>query len=163
MLINVCSILGGVKMLYPSKYVLITDIDLERRKDVCANSENSGNNNKKCIASEKRIIKKLEDFNKDSIESNLLMNICDGIQKSSASMPERVWHDMIMNPAYTGDKSENNQKISENNAENSINVANTENSATTCNGGLWNFTEPCLKTSCACKRQVLLFSTSFVT
>lgn len=153
-------------MMYPSKYVLITDIDLEKRKDMCTNSENSNNfmnlsGNKKCNNnSEKRMIMKMEDFDKDSIESNLL-NICDGIQKSAASMPERVWQDMIMNPAYTGDKSEKNarKKISvENNVENFIiNVANTENSATTCNGGLWNFTEPCLKTSCSCKRQVEIY------
>lgn len=159
-------------MMYPSKYVLITeyvlntDIDLEKRKDMCTNSENSNNfnnlsvNNKKCN-SEKRMIMKMEDFDKESIESNLL-NICDGIQKSAASMPERVWQDMIMNPSYTGDKSEKHlrKKMSdENNVENSINVANTENSASTCNGGLWNFTEPCLKTSCSCKRQVDLFFT----
>lgn len=167
------SITGGIKMLYPSKYVLVTDIDLEKRKNMCTNSENSSNNynnnhnnnnisnnsgsnnNKnKCINSDKRIIMKIEDFDKDSIESNLL-NICDGIQKSAATMPERVWQDMIMNPAYTGDKSEKNNNIGENNVENSINVANTENSASTCNGGLWNFTEPCLKTTCSCKRQVL--------
>lgn len=154
-------------MMYPSKYVLITDIDLEKRKDMCTNSENSNNfnnsnslsGNKKCNNSEKRMIMKMEDFDKDSIESNLL-NICDGIQKSAASMPERVWQDMIMNPAYTGDKSEKHMRKIEsvqNNVENSLNhlnVANTENSATTCNGGLWNFTEPCLKTSCSCKRQV---------
>lgn len=166
-------------MLYPSKYVLITDIDLEKRNNnMCTNSENSNSNNynnlnlsvnsnKKCINnnnSEKRMIMKMEDYDKDSIESNLL-NICDGIQKTAANMPERVWQDMIMNPAYTntGDKSEkmNNSNNSENNVENSINVANTENSVTSCNGGLWNFTEPCLKTSCSCKRQVD-FSPKFI-
>ena len=115
-------------MMYPSKYVLITDIDLEKRKDMCTNSENSNNfssslsGNKKCNNSEKRMIMKMEDFDKDSIESNLL-NICDGIQKSAASMPERVWQDMIMNPAYTGDKSEKNMRkhvSAQNNVDNSL-------------------------------------------
>jgi hypothetical protein len=145
-------------MLYPSKYVLITDIDLEKsRKDKCTSSENNNLNNpsnnlsgKRCVNSEKKMI----EFDRDSIESNLL-NICDGIQKSATSMPERVWQDMIMNPAYTGDKSEKNimkNASGENNVENSINVANTENSASSCHGGLWNFTEPCLKNPCSCKR-----------
>lgn len=151
---NFLCLLGGVKMLYPSKYVLITDIDLENsRKDKCTSSENNLNNFsnnhsvKRCVNSEKKMI----EFDRDSIESNLL-NICDGIQKSATSMPERVWQDMIMNPAYTGDKSEKIISCDANNVENSINVANTENSATSCHGGLWNFTEPCLKNSCSCKR-----------
>lgn len=142
-------------MLYPSKYVLITDIDLDKnRKDKCTSSENNNNSSnnfssKRCVNSERKMI----EFDRDSIESNLL-NICDGIQKSATSMPERVWQDMIMNPAYTGDKSEKHMKkhSDENNVENSINVANTENSASSCHGGLWNFTGPCLKNPCSCKR-----------
>ena len=133
-------------MLYPSKYVLVTDIDLEKtRKDKCTSSENNVNinaSNKKFSSSERKVNIKIGELS-------------NGVQKFAANMPERVWQDMVMNPAYTGDKSEKTMmriKRNETNLENFI--ANTENSASSCQGGLWNFTEPCLKTSCSCKRLV---------
>lgn len=137
-------------MLYPSKYVLVTDNEL--RKSNCA-SENT-----KCVNSEPKPYR-FSEIDKECIESSVL-NFCDGIQKSAAGvLPERVWQDSIMNPAYTNAsvKSER-EKIetqSENNIENSINAANgIESSKADTATNTWNFSEPNHKANCLCTRQV---------
>jgi hypothetical protein len=164
--------LGGVKMLYPSKYVLITEIDVESKIDKCTNE------NKKCLEISRK-------YKTNKIETDCMeQSFSDGIQKSvSGVLPERVWQDVIMNPAYTtssssatpsttADKCEKgtmeSEMESENNYENSINAANFVESLSSSSsksegsgvGSLWNFVEPCLKNSCACKRQVDYLSLS---
>lgn len=134
-------------MLYPSKYVLVTDVD-SRKSTECSE-------NKKNVNSEPKSYR-LSEIDKDSIESNVL-NFCDGIQKSAAGiLPERVWQDSIMNPAYTNSSSKcEREKIdsqSGNNVENSINAANGVESSKDAN--TWNFVEPCHKENCSCTRQV---------
>ncbi|CAH1719545.1 unnamed protein product [Chironomus riparius] len=145
---------GGVKMLYPSKYVLITDLDINKQ-----NNNGLACDNKLNLEKEKKLCKCENHLDNSSKSSSILY--CDGIQKSAAGiMPERIWQDIIMNPAYTNEKSEH-IKI-ENNRENSINIANSKNvensttnvKTTDSSSGevLWNFVEPCLKNSCNCKR-----------
>jgi hypothetical protein len=88
-------------MLYPSKYILITEMDVEKNKAKCTE-------NKKCVLDNEKKLMKLKDINRSSVETNLL-SFCDGIQKSAAGViAERSWQDMLMNPAYTqaSDKSE---------------------------------------------------------
>lgn len=144
-------------MLYPSKYVLITDIDANMKTDKCPNES------KKC----KEFHKKLTADDKPEIE---YFESCfsDGIQKSVGGvLPERVWQDVVMNPAYTTPSSLASEKSEQtndenpiekyDNNENSINAANYgENSSKVVEhngiGGLWNFVEPFLKNTCSCKR-----------
>lgn len=137
-------ILGGVKMLYPSKYVLVTDLDIN-------NKPNSTVEKKISSGSEKKICK-CEAHLESSVFSSKSKTYCDGIQKSASGiMPERIWQDIVMNPAYTIDKSEH--KNIENNRESSTNIANSNNTENSIQPGmLWNFVEPCLKNSCSCKR-----------
>lgn len=141
-------------MLYPSKYVLITDLDINKQ-----NNNGLACDNKLNLEKEKKLCKCENHLDNSSKSSSILY--CDGIQKSAAGiMPERIWQDIIMNPAYTNEKSEH-IKI-ENNRENSINIANSKNvensttnvKTTDSSSGevLWNFVEPCLKNSCNCKR-----------
>lgn len=145
--------LGGIKMLYPSKYVLVTDID-SLKKDNCISE------NKKCVKSDSKAYR-FSEIDRKRIESSVL-NFCDGIQKSAAGvLPERVWQDSIMNPAYTNAtvKSER-EKIdtqSENNIENSINAANGIESSSKSDSAstTWNFAEPNHKANCSCTRQVV--------
>lgn len=147
-------------MLYPSKYVLITDLDINKQ-----NNNSLACDNKLSIEKEKKLCK-CENHLENSSKTSSILN-GDGIQKSAAGiMPERIWQDNIMNPAYTNEKSEHKkiENFNENNRENSINIANNsnnvENSTTTnvrttdSSSGevLWNFVEPCLKNSCNCKR-----------
>ncbi|CRK97337.1 CLUMA_CG010730, isoform A [Clunio marinus] len=140
---------GGIKMLYPSKYVLVTDILSRNKKDNCISE-----NNKKIInSSETKSSYRCSEIDKDCIESSVL-NFCDGIQKTASGvLPERAWQDSIMNPAYTNASVKSEQeKIemqSENNIENSINAANgIEKSDPTT----WNFVEPNHKSNCLCTR-----------
>lgn len=145
-------------MLYPSKYVLVTDTDS------CKKDKNCISESKKCVNSESKSIA----IDKE-IESSVL-NFCDGIQKSAAGvLPERSWQDSIMNPAYTnaytnaGVKSEQDKIAtqSENNIENSINAANGIESSSKADSAstTWNFADPTHKTTnCACTRQVTHFS-----
>jgi hypothetical protein len=141
------SLSGGIKMLYPSKYVLVTDVD-SRKPAECSET-------KKLVNSEPKSYR-FSEIDKDSIESSVL-NFCDGIQKSAAGvLPERIWQDSIMNPAYTNasTKSERDKVDSQggNNVENSINAANGVESSKDSN--TWNFVEPCHKENCSCTRQV---------
>jgi hypothetical protein len=143
-------------MLYPSKYVLVTDVET-RKKDV------SISENKKSVNSEPKSYR-FSEIDKECIESSVL-SFCDGIQKSAAGvLPERVWQDSIMNPAYTNASVKSEQeKIetqSENNIENSINAANgIENSSSKADtaSNTWNFTEPNHKANCSCARQVFFY------
>jgi hypothetical protein len=141
-------LLGGVKMLYPSKYVLITEMDLESKIDKCTNE------NKKCLD----ISRKYKSTNK--IETDCMeQTFSDGIQKSvSGVLPERVWQDVVMNPAYTSSSSSATSiDKCENAKSENLNQSNEHsNAAHSVEGSLWNFVEPCLKNSCACKRQVTL-------
>jgi hypothetical protein len=145
-------------MLYPSKYVLVTDIDSHKKDPSCSTSDS-----KKCgVNSSETKPYRFSEIEKECIESSVL-NFCDGIQKSAAGiLPERAWQDSIMTPAYTnaGNVKSENEKIdntqSENNIENSINAANgienpskADSTATT-----WNFVEPNHKANCGCTRQV---------
>lgn len=140
-------------MLYPSKYVLVTDVDSRKQTECCSE-------NKKSVNSEPKSYR-LSEMDKDCIESSVL-NFCDGIQKSAAGvLPERIWQDSIMNPAYTNSsvKSEK-EKIdpqSGNNIENSINGVESSKSDAT---NTWNFTEPNHKENCSCSRQVPISSRS---
>lgn len=136
-------------MLYPSKYVLVTDGDSYKKNNSISDSKKSVNSEPKAY--------RFSEIDKESIESSVL-NFCDGIQNSAAGvLPERAWQDAIMNPAYTNAcaKSER-EKIdaSENNTENSINVANgTESSSKVeSSANAWNFVEPSLKAPCSCSR-----------
>lgn len=133
-------------MLYPSKYVLVTDNE-PCRKDTPSEC------NKKCVNSESKV----HEIDKE-IESSV-MNCCDGIQKSAAGvLPERVWQDSVMNPAYTNNASVKceQDKIastqSENNVENSINAANGIESSSKADPTTWNFADPSHKANCACTR-----------
>lgn len=151
-------------MLYPSKYVLITDLDINNKK-----SNSAAGDNKLILAEKEKKVLKCENHLESSVLSaSNSLTFSDGIQKSSAGiMPERVWQDIVMNPAYTFDKSEHKMKIenfNENNRENSINIANSNNNNNNVENSiktqtesatgdcLWNFVEPCLKNSCGCKR-----------
>lgn len=130
-------------MLYPSKYVLVTDID-------SVNKENLSSDGKKCVNSDSNRI--------SEIDYECELNFCDGIQKSASGvLPERAWQDSIMNPAYTNAAVKSEQgKVdtnSENNIENSINAANGIEKAETT----WNFAEPNHKANCSCTRQVPIF------
>lgn len=146
-------------MLYPSKYVLVTDNDSCKKDDGISE-------NKKCVNSEPKSYR-FSEIDKECIESSVL-NFCDGIQKSAAGvLPERVWQDSIMNPAYTNAsvKSER-EKIeiqSENNIENSINAANGIESSSKVDAAsnTWNFAEPNHKANCSCTRQVSLLLHSY--
>lgn len=187
-------------MWYPSKYVLLTDLDLnnKQQKEIksdtkCSENHNSNNisnnniknkkisgnnnenvnssNNNSAVNCETMKPYRFSEIEKEYIESSV-SNFCDGIQKSAAGvLPERAWQDSIMNPAYTEgtstvvtsehkvDKIESAQ--SENNIENSINVANgIESSSSRSNtmadtANTWNFIDPTLiKTTCGCSRQV---------
>lgn len=136
-------------MLYPSKYVLVTDID-SRKKDNCISES------KKCVNSDAKSYR-CSEIDKENIESSVL-NFCDGIQKSAAGvLPERVWQDSIMNPAYTKSEKEKIETHSENNNENSINAANGIESSSKSDSAstTWNFAEPSHKANCSCTRQVL--------
>jgi hypothetical protein len=146
------SVLGGIKMLYPSKYVLVTDADT-RKKD------SNISENKKSVNSDAKSYR-FSDIDKECIESSVL-NFCDGIQKHAAGvLPERAWQDSIMNPAYTNAsvKCERGkiETQSENNIENSINAANGIESSSKGDSGTntWNFSEPNHKANCSCTRQV---------
>lgn len=138
-------------MLYPSKYVLVTDVDT-RKKDNCSSET------KKCVNSETKPYR-FSEIDKECIESSVL-NFCDGIQKSAAGvLPERAWQDSIMNPAYTNASLKSEQeKIdtqSENNIENSINAANGIESSSkmdAMSSTTWNFAEPNHKANCSCTR-----------
>jgi hypothetical protein len=138
-------------MLYPSKYVLVTEID-SRKKDNCVSE------NKKSVNSESKAYR-FSEMDKECLETSVL-NFCDGIQKSAAGvLPERTWQDSIMNPAYTNATVKSEQgKIetqSENNIENSINAANVESSSKADSASTtWNFVEPNHKANCSCIRQV---------
>jgi hypothetical protein len=188
---------GGIKMWYPSKYVLLTDLDLNHKqkdmksdtkcsenhnnnhdnnkKKISGNNNVNGSNNESAVNCETMKPYRFSEIEKEYIESSV-SNFCDGIQKSAAGvLPERAWQDSIMNPAYTEgtatllssaksehkvDKIESAQ--SENNIENSINVANGIESSSKANfssadtANTWNFIDPTLiKTTCGCSRQVL--------
>lgn len=135
-------------MLYPSKYVLVTDID-SPKKDNCTSES------KKCVNSDSKSYR-CSEIEKERIESSVL-NFCDGIQKSAAGvLPERVWQDSIMNPAYTKSEKEKFETNSENNIENSINAANGIESSSKADSAstTWNFAEPFHKANCSCTRQV---------
>lgn len=142
-------------MLYPSKYVLVTDND-SRKKDTSGISES-----KKCLNSDAKTYRSSE-IDKE-IESSVL-NFCDGIQKSAAGvLPERAHQDSIMNPAYTNaslkSEQEKIERQSENNIENSINAANGIESSSKVDSAstTWNFAEPNHKANCSCTRQVFIF------
>jgi hypothetical protein len=192
-------------MWYPSKYVLLTDLDLNNKlqndiksdtkcsenhnNNIINNNNNNNDSNKKKISVNNNVnisnnnsavncetMKpyRFSEIEKEYIESSV-SNFCDGIQKSAAGvLPERAWQDSIMNPAYTEgtsllssvksehkvDKNESAQ--SENNIENSINVANGIESSSKANTSMsdmantWNFIDPTLiKMTCGCSRQVL--------
>lgn len=132
-------------MLYPSKYVLVTDVDTHK-KDACTSET------KKCVNS-----CETKSYRFSDIDKECMLNFCDGIQKSAAGvLPERIWQDSIMNPAYTNApaKSEH-EKIDTrggNNIENSINAANGAESATKADSNTWNFAEPNHKANCSCTR-----------
>lgn len=135
-------------MLYPSKYVLVTDNDSHKKDNCMSESKKCVNRDKKC------------EMDTECIESSVL-NFCDGIQKSAAGvLPERVWQDSIMNPAYTNaavkSEQEKIETQSENNIENSINAANGIESGSKMDAAstTWNFAEPNHKANCSCTRQV---------
>lgn len=143
-------------MLYPSKYVLVTDNE-SRKKEASCMSES-----KKCVNSDVKSYRNSE-IDKEMIESSVL-NFCDGIQKSAAGvLPERAHQDSIMNPAYTNaslkSEQEKIERQSENNIENSINAANGIESSSKVDSAsiTWNFAEPNHKANCSCTRQVLNF------
>lgn len=137
-------------MLYPSKYVLLTDLDIKNKQ------VNNLSQSNRIILDEKvdRNCSCQVHLNDNSFSPHK-KTYSDGIQKSTSGiMPERIWQDVIMNPAYTLDKSEH--KNINNYVENSVNITNsciTENSIKTEPGTvMWNFAEPYLKNSCSCKR-----------
>lgn len=146
-------------MWYPSKYVLLTDLDLknEMKSDTkCSESSNknskknvnsstsntsSSSNNNDNISSVCETIKsyRFSEIEKEYIETSV-SNFCDGIQKSAAGvLPERAWQDSIMNPAYTDAtavsvtnvKSEhkNTNEKKNDNAQSENNIENSINAA----------------------------------
>lgn len=124
-------------MLYPSKYVLLTDVDI-KQKEKCLSDQ------KKPMNSENSKSHQISEIDKDYIESSVL-HFCDGIQKSAAGvLPERSWQDSIMNPAYTNIVKSYVQVKSE---ENPISDA-----AECTSSSAWNFIETSLKTTCSCTR-----------
>lgn len=142
-------------MLYPSKYVLVTD------KDTCCHKKDASES-KKCVNSDSKSYR-LSEVDDECSESSAL-NFCDGIHKSAAGvLPERIWQDSIMNPAYTNAAASRSEQEkvdkahSENNIENSINAANgIDNSSSSSKASdSWNFAEPNHKANCSCTRQVV--------
>jgi hypothetical protein len=135
-------------MLYPSKYVLVTDIDIEKKTEKCFNES------KKCTDSEKKLLN-FHETEKNCIESKVL-SLCDGIHKSTAgAIPERIWQDMIMNPAYTNQAEKSEMKNNVKMSENDFKIVDFVKTANVADAGLWNFVEPCLKSSCSCKRYLI--------
>lgn len=142
-------------MLYPSKYVLLTDSDTRCHKKDANESKKSVNSDSKSY--------RLSEVDNECAESSVL-NFCDGIHKSASGvLPERIWQDSIMSPAYTNvaasrsEQEKNDKAHSENNIENSINAANgidNNSSSSKASSDSWNFAEPNHKANCSCTRQV---------
>lgn len=105
-------------MWYPSKYVLLTDLDLKNemksdtkcsesnaKKNVNSNNStsNSSSSNENTNSAVCETVKsyRFSENEKEYIESSV-SSFCDGLQKSAAGiLPERAWQDSLMNPAYT--------------------------------------------------------------
>jgi hypothetical protein len=151
---------GGVKMRYPSKYVLVTVID-----DLVNNNNSSSNNNNNVNS-----FNNLNSTKQRSSSDNLLngKEKCTLIapltlpetpvndlghplsmtmpQSTATILPERVWQDCVMNPSFTNAMKNGNSGI--------LDELTTSGGGetTTSNNDLWECTDPMLKASCVCAK-----------
>lgn len=115
-------------MRYPTKYVLITDMDNEEYEKKCRNSPP--------VPITEKSINDLS--NSASMQLPILQ---------SASMPESLWHDCITNPhgkLFSSVKTE--QIIVKEEHPNQ----NTNNDNTTTTNSILDYVDPTQKTSCSC-------------
>jgi hypothetical protein len=160
---------GGIKMRYPSKYVLVTVID-----DLVNNNNNNVNNFNNLNST------KQNNLNTSS-NDNLLNNKenCTLIapltlpetpvndlghplsmtieQSTSTILPERVWQDCVQNPSFTNGAKHNgnNNNLLDMNNENISSIANNQNESSTLGGGggdVWESVDPHLKANCVCAK-----------
>lgn len=170
-------------MRYPSKYVLITEVetkineirnrncninsnnDLCKKSNICENvvnnvkTENSvnDNNNNENISNDnsRDNYAKLEKNNnlininsellpKCMLESKTVVKSLSNIPMPANSglvLPEKVWQDAVMNPAFT--KASESMMTCDSPSE-----QNKENEAEKCS--IWEFVDPLHKSSCVC-------------
>lgn len=114
-------------MRYPSKYILITDLD-DAKSGISTNDKTS------------------PQTDSIAVENNLghpsSMHLPASI---STKLPERVWQDCLLNSASIQQTCVNLQKDSTN--EQNLSSGNINNNET---NSIWDFADPTHKTSCVC-------------
>lgn len=159
------TILGGVKMRYPSKYVLVTDVDtkslsemkhynseLSKKSSICDSNvnsvkiensvnENMDNSSRENYAKIERQ-KNNEMFPKSMLESSTIRSLSSIPMPTNACtiLPEKAWQDAIMNSAYTNKSNDNFCATKDENGD----------IGSECKASLWDFTDPFQKVSCVC-------------
>lgn len=112
-------------MRYPSKYVLLTDVD------------------DKCSEINKLASLEIEKQPGSVLNPTVQPHFRLSSMTSASILPERAYQDAVMNaPAPTGDTQSTQIKDSSN--------SNNENSINAANGVSWDFNDPVHKVTCSC-------------
>lgn len=119
--------LGGVKMRYPSKYVLVTDLDDEDFETKCSTIVPS------IPISEKSI----NDLGHPGSQHHPMSSV--------NTIPERVWQECITNSVITC-------PLKDENRDSSSGSMNNNNNNNNDHKPLWNFSDPTQKLSCICTK-----------
>lgn len=113
-------------MRYPSKYILITDLD-DAKSGISTSDKTTPQTDSIAV--------------ENNLGNPLSMHLPASI---STKLPERVWQDCLLNSVNSTQTSAQKDATSEQSNLSSGNINNNEPNS------IWDFTDPTHKTSCVC-------------
>ncbi|ODN04072.1 Mediator of RNA polymerase II transcription subunit 13 [Orchesella cincta] len=149
-------IVGGVRMRYPSCYVLCTELD-ELPRSLETNSSNTSSNAPvalKTKTSPNKGVKDSETATCPAVKSpgrpQGTLTISRKVDKVEGLLPERVWQETILPSQPLAKIPSSNDQSSTLSSSEQANSANTTNICDTA--GQWDFVDPTKKLGCACSK-----------